>query len=293
MSSTRWILRIVIAIATATAIALAAMPSVAAAAPGPAGTVRVRIFADGEPYPIARVWVHLGGGGHEYAEMQAASRGVWEAHVPEGAYDIKVVSDVAGYEESWFRWVDVEAGAIAERRLDLGDTGLLRVRLAADGSPTGAGAVYMYLDGGQTWRQLRRVERGVFELKVPAGAHDIEVWPEASGAKKQRANAIKVTGGAIAEHSFDLGESGVIRVRLLDGGTPYDGATVWVYIGGDSWNWLQLSRVELGVFELRVPAGTHDLEAQGNELGAAKLVVLGVHVPAGDTVERVIDITAP
>jgi len=66
-----------------------------------------------------------------------------------------------------------------------------------------------------------------------------------------------------------------------------------VYIGGDSWNWVQLPRAEPGVFELRVPAGVHDLEVQGNELGAAKLLVRGVQVSSGDTVERIIDLGAP
>lgn len=292
MRSTRWTNSISIVIAAVAAIALA-VAHPAAAAPESTGVIQVRLFADGAPYPIARLWVHHGGGGHEFVEMQPVERGVWEAGVPGGAYDIKVLSDIAGYEEQWLRWVNIAAGTTVAKKLDMGDTGLLRVALTADGKPTDAGAVYMYLQGGLMWRQLRRIERGVFELKVPAGAHDIEVVPEAAGAAKQRVRGVEVAGGAVVEHSFDLGGSGVIRVRLIAGDKPFDGATVWVYIEGDSWNWLQLARVEPGVFELRVPAGVHDLEAQGNALGAAKLVVRGVQVTAGDTVERVIDMDGP
>jgi hypothetical protein len=228
-------------------------------------------------------------GGDDWNWMDEVSRGVWETKVPEGTHDIVIHPRVSGMNEKRVTGIEVPGGSTVERTITLGGTGLLRIKLVSDGKPfTEAGAA-VYFDGGDDWNWMDEVSRGVWEMKVPEGMHDIVIHPRVSGMNEKRVTGIEVPGGSTVERTITLGGTGLLRIKLVSDGKPFTEAEVAVHFeGGDDWNWMD--GVTRGVWEMKVPEGTHDIVIHPRVSGMNETRVTGIEVPGGSTVEKTITI---
>ncbi|MEA4884034.1 MAG: VWA domain-containing protein [Clostridia bacterium] len=210
-----------------------------------------------------------------------------ELIVPEGTYNVvgEISEPFAQRREA--PGVQVQAGETVQVEMDFDPEGLIRLRVMADGKPAGA-SVRVYFNGKEIgkYSQMRKVEKGVYELQVPVGVHDIEIEPELAGIGKQWLRGVEVTGGATVEKTLDLGGSGLLRIRVILDGKPA-GASVRVYFNGkESGKYSQMRKAEKGVCELQVPAGVHDIEIDPDAKGISNQWIRGVEVTGGATVER-------
>ena len=146
-----------------------------------------------------------------------------------------------------------------------------------------------YVNGGSDWDWMHHVSQGVWELKVPEGTHDVEVSPNISGMEPKRVRGIVVAGGATVEHTIDMCGAGLLRIKVLSDGKPYDDASVQVHFnGGTDWDYME--HVSPGTWELKVPEGTHDVQVSPYTGGMEHKRLRGINVPSGATIEQTIDI---
>ncbi|MBP7784586.1 MAG: VWA domain-containing protein [Firmicutes bacterium] len=255
---------------------------------GGTGLLRIKLVSDGKPFTEAGAAVYFDGG-DDWNWMDEVSRGVWETKVPEGTHDIVIHPRVSGMNEKRVTGIEVPGGSTVERTITLGGTGLLRIKLVSDGKPfTEAGAA-VYFDGGDDWNWMDEVSRGVWEMKVPEGMHDIVIHPRVSGMNEKRVTGIEVPGGSTVERTITLGGTGLLRIKLVSDGKPFTEAEVAVHFeGGDDWNWMD--GVTRGVWEMKVPEGTHDIVIHPRVSGMNETRVTGIEVPGGSTVEKTITI---
>ncbi len=254
----------------------------------PAGLLRIKLISDGKPFTEAGVAMYFGGG-DDWNWMDEASRGVWEMKVPEGTHDIVISPRVSGMKEKRVTGIEVAGGATIEKTITVGGTGLLRVKLVSDGRPFTEANVAVYFGGEDDWNWMDETARGVWELKVPEGVHDIVISPRVSGMKEKRVTGIEVAGGATIEKTITVGGTGLLRVKLVSDGRPFTEANVAVYFGGeDDWNWMD--EVARGVWEMKVPEGTHDIVIHPRIDGMSDKRIAGIEVAGGSTVEKTITI---
>ncbi len=252
------------------------------------GLLRVMLLSGGKPFNDASVRVYFNGGS-DWNWMQRVSQGVWELKLPEGTHDVEVHSNISGMEPKRVRGIVVAGGATVEHTIDMGGTGLLRITLISDGKLFNDASVAYYVNGGSDWDWMQRVSQGVWELKVPEGTHDVEVSPNISGMEPKRVRGIVVAGGATVEHTIDMGGAGLLRIKVLSDGKPYDDASVQVHFnGGTDWDYME--HVSPGTWELKVPEGTHDVQVSPYTGGMEHKRLRGINVPSGATIEQTIDI---
>ncbi|OPZ49178.1 MAG: hypothetical protein BWY92_01465 [Firmicutes bacterium ADurb.BinA052] len=260
---------------------------------GGSSLLRLRVVADGKPLE-ARAWVHFfGGEGGKWTQMDQVSRGVLELKVPAGVHDIEISPDLEGIQTQWLRGVEITGGATVEKTIDIGGSGLLRLRVIADGKPIQARAWVHFFGGeGGNYTGMDQVSRGVLELKVPAGVHDIEISPDLEGIQTQWLRGVEITGGATVEKTIDIGGSGLLRLRVIADGKPIQ-ARAWVhFFGGEGGNYTGMDQVSRGVLELKVPAGVHDIEISPDLEGIQTQWLRGVEITGGATVEKTVTIGA-
>ena len=256
----------------------------------PAGLLRVKLISDGKPFTEAGVGLHPNGG-DDWNWMDEVTRGVWEMKVPEGTHDIVIHPRVSGMNDKRVTGIEVPGGSTVEKTITLGGTGLLRIKLVSDGKPFTEVSVAVYFDGGDDWNWMDEVSRGVWEMKVPEGTHDIVIHPRISGMNDKRVTGIQVAGGSTVEKTITLGGTGLLRIKLVSDGKPFTEASVAVYFdGGDDWNWMD--EVSRGVWEMKVPEGTHDIVIEPGVDGMRSQRVQGIEVAGGSTVEKTVTIGA-
>jgi hypothetical protein len=224
--------------------------------------------------------------------MDQVSRGVLELKVPEGVHDIEIDPELEGVENQWLRGFEIKGGATVEKTIDIGGSGLLRLRVIADGKPIQARAWVHFGGQGGKWTGMDQVSRGVLELKIPEGVHDIEIDPELEGVENQWLRGFEIKGGATVEKTIDIGGSGLLRLRVIADGKPIQ-ARAWVhFFGGEGGNYTGMDQVSRGVLELKVPAGVHDIEISPDLEGIQTQWLRGVEITGGATVEKTVTIGA-
>jgi len=252
----------------------------------PAGLLRVKLISDGKPFTQAGVGLHPNGG-DDWNWMDEVTKGVWEVKVPEGTHDIVIYPKISGMSEKRVTGIEVPGGSTVEKTITLGGTGLLRIKLVSDGKPFTQAGVGVHFDGGDDWNWMDELAKGVWELRVPEGTHDILIYPRISGMNEKRVTGIEVPGGSTVERTITLGGTGLLRIKLVSDGKPFTQAGVAVYFdGGDDWNWMD--EPAKGVWEMKVPEGTHDIVIHSKVGGMNEKRVTGIEVPGGSTVERTI-----
>jgi len=251
----------------------------------PAGLLRIKVIADGKPI-LARAWVHFfGGEGGNYTAMDQVSRGVLELKVPAGTHDVEISPDLEGIQTQWLRGVEITGGATLEKTIDIGGSGLLRLRVIADGKPILARAWVHFFGGeGGNYTAMDQVSRGVLELKVPAGTHDVEISPDLEGIQTQWLRGVEITGGATVEKTITIGSLGLLRVRLTADGKPFNKARIEVYDDYDGYV-MDLTRVAGGTFEARLPGGMYRIVVEPDSDSYDVEFVDGIELEDGQTVE--------
>ncbi len=251
----------------------------------PAGLLRIRVIADGKPIQ-ARAWVHFfGGEGGNYTGMDQVSRGVLELKVPAGTHDVEISPELEGIQTQWLRGVEITGGATLEKTINIGGSGLLRLRVIADGKPIQARAWVHFFGGeGGNYTGMDQVSRGVLELKVPAGTHDVEISPELEGIQTQWLRGVEITGGATVEKTITIGALGVLRVSLIADGKPFNKARIEVYDDYDDYV-TDLTRVAGGTFEARLPGGMYRIVVEPDSDSYDVEFVDGIELEDGQTVE--------
>ncbi|HAI87227.1 MAG TPA: hypothetical protein DCL63_09610, partial [Firmicutes bacterium] len=166
-----------------------------------------------------------------------------------------------------------------------GGTGLLRIKLMSDGRPFTEAGVAVYFDGTDDWDWMDEAARGVWEMKVPEGTHDVGVEPRVDGMKPQRVTGIEVPGGNTVEKTITIGTLGLLRVRLIADGKPFNKARIEVYDDYDDYV-TDLTRVAGGTFEARLPGGTYRLVIEPDDLDSYDVEFIdGIELDDGQTVE--------
>ncbi len=258
---------------------------------GGSGTVRLRVTVDGKP-ASGNAWLYLNGrAANKYFGMKRVEAGLWELSAPEGVHDIEFDPDLAGLDNQLVRDIQVVGGGTVEKTLNLGGSGVVRIRVIENGKPTNASA-YLYFNGraANKYAGMRKIETGLWELAVPAGTHDVEIDPELAGLDNQLIRDIVVTSGAIVERTLDLGGSGVVRIRVIENGKPTN-ANAYLYFNGRAANkYAGMRKIEAGLWELAVPAGTHDVELDPELAGLDNRLVRDIVVTGGAIVERIVDL---
>ena len=202
-----------------------------------------------------RAWAYLDGASVGNAVAQSDRV---EIVVPEGKYNVvgEISEPFAQRREA--PGIQVRAGETVQVKMNFDPAGLLRIKLISDGKPFTEAGVAMYFGGGDDWNWMDEASRGVWEMKVPEGTHDIVIHPRVSGMNDKRVTGIQVPGGATIEKTITVGGTGLLRVKLVSDGRPFTEANVAVYFGGeDDWNWMD--EVARGVWEMKVPEGIHDI----------------------------------
>ena len=250
----------------------------------PAGLLRIKLISDGKPFTEAGVAMYFGGG-DDWNWMDEASRGVWEMKVPEGTHDIVISPRVSGMKEKRVTGIEVAGGATIEKTITVGGTGLLRVKLVSDGRPFTEANVAVYFGGEDDWNWMDEVARGVWEMKVPEGTHDIVIHPRIDGMSDKRIAGIEVAGGSTVEKTITIGSLGLLRVRLTAGGKSFSKARIEVYDEyGDYVT--DLTRVAGSTFEARLPGGMYRIVIEPDDPDSYDAeFVDGIELDEGQTVE--------
>jgi len=217
--------------------------------------------------------------------MDQVSRGVLELKVPAGTHDVEISPDLDGIQTQWLRGVEITGGATLEKTIDIGGSGLLRLRVTADGKPVVARAWVHFFGGeGGNYTAMDQVSRGVLELKVPAGTHDVEISPDLEGIQTQWLRGVEITGGATLEKTITIGALGLLRVRLDAGGKPLNKARIEVY--DDYGDYLMdLTRVAGGTFEARLPGGMYRIVVEPDSDSYDVEFIDDIELEDGQTVE--------
>jgi hypothetical protein len=249
----------------------------------PAGLLRIKLISDGKPFTEAGVAMYFGGG-DDWNWMDEASRGVWEMKVPEGTHDIVISPRVSGMKEKRVTGIEVAGGATIEKTITVGGTGLLRVKLVSDGRPFTEANVAVYFGGEDDWNWMDEVARGVWEMKVPEGTHDIVIHPRIDGMSDKRIAGIEVAGGSTVEKTITIGSLGLLRVRLTAGGKSFSKARIEVYDEyGDYVT--DLTRVAGSTFEARLPGGMYRIVVEPDSDSYDVEFIDGIELDDGQTVE--------
>jgi len=250
----------------------------------PAGLLRIKLISDGKPFTEAGVAMYFGGG-DDWNWMDEASRGVWEMKVPEGTHDIVISPRVSGMKEKRVTGIEVAGGATIEKTITVGGTGLLRVKLVSDGRPFTEANVAVYFGGEDDWNWMDEVARGVWEMKVPEGTHDIVIHPRIDGMSDKRIAGIEVAGGSTVEKTITIGSLGLLRVRLTAGGKSFSKARIEVYDEyGDYVT--DLTRVAGSTFEARLPGGMYRIVIEPDDPDSYDVEFIdGIELDEGQTVE--------
>ncbi len=249
----------------------------------PAGLLRVKLISDGKPFTEAGVAMYFDGG-DDWNWMDEASRGVWEMKVPEGTHDIVIHPRVSGMNEKRVTGIEVPGGSTVERTITLGGTGLLRIKLVSDGKPFTEAEVAVHFEGGDDWNWMDGVTRGVWEMKVPEGTHDIVIHPRVSGMNETRVTGIEVPGGSTVEKTITIGSLGLLRVRLIADGKPFNKARIEVYDDYDDYV-TDLTRVVGGTFEARLPGGMYRIVVEPDSDSYDVEFIDDIELEDGRTVE--------
>jgi hypothetical protein len=223
-------------------------------------------------------------GGDDWNWMDEPAKGVWEMKVPEGTHDIVIHSKVGGMNEKRVTGIEVPGGSTVERTITLGGTGLLRIKLVSDGKPFTQAGVAVYFDGGDDWDWMDELAKGVWEMKVPEGTHDIVIEPRLEGMRSQRVSGIQVPGGSTIEKTITVGALGLLRVRLTADGRSFNKAAVQVYDDYGDYL-LDLTRVAGGTFEARLPGGTYRIVVEPDSDSYDVEFIDGIELEDGQTVE--------
>ena len=253
--------------------------------------LRVNLISEGKPFDLADVAVYFNGS-DDWNWMDRVSRGVWEMKLPEGKHDVVVIPKVDGMAQKRIPSIEVVGGSTTEKVITMGGTGLLRVKLMSDGKPFDLADVSVYFDGSDDWNWMDRVSRGVWEMKLPEGKHDVVVIPKVDGMAQKRIPSIEIVGGSTTEQVITMGGTGLLRVKLMNKGRVFDDADVAVYFDGSDEEWSWMDRVGRGVWEMRLPEGKHDVVVIPEVDGVIKQRVRGVEVAGGSTVEKTVDLSA-
>ena len=188
--------------------------------------------------------------------------------------------------------VIVKSGATVVVGADFVAATVLRVKLVSDGKPFDVADVSVHFNGSdENWSWMDRISRGVWELKIPNGVHDIVVRPKVDGMKPKRVTGVEVAGGSTAEETIPMGGTGLLRVKLTSDGKPFDESDVTVHFEGSDENWSWMDRISRGVWELKVPEGVHDIVIRPRADGITGRRISGVEIPGSATVEKVLDLS--
>jgi Ca-activated chloride channel family protein len=215
-----------------------------------------------------------------------------ELTVPEGAYTVVgEISDPFAQRREAPK-VQVRAGETVQVKMDFDPAGLLRVKVMSDGKPLTEAKVMVYLDGKGGGMWMNQVDKGVWEMKIAEGTHDIMVLPNAEGSKSQRISSIEVLSGSTVEKTVTVAGKGLLRIKLVSDGKPFTEAVVFVQLHGKGASVL-IKQVGKGVWEMEVAEGTHIISIVPSAKGMKSQGIPGVEVASGAIVEVVFDVSSP
>ena len=232
-------------------------------------------------------------------EQVPGERGVFEAGVLEGSYDILAIPRIQGLAERWLREVLVRAGETVEREIVIGPS-KIRLKFILDGKPysdlDGYTRVMVYHAGTEEFIfDLEEVEKGVFEARCEEGLYDLYLIDIGAGFRDRWIRDVEVRSGEMYEQVIDLGGKGKIRFEMFVDGKPYADyySRVMVYEAGtygDEYIF-DLEQIEEGIFEREIKEGVYDLVVLnlGTMFGQGEIWFRDVEVLAGETFEKILD----
>ena len=138
-----------------------------------------------------------------------------------------------------------------------------------------------------------RVQSDRVELTVPEGTYSVVGEISDPFAQRQEAPGVQVRAGETVQIKMDFDPAGLLRVKVIADGKPLEAIYPYVYFGGEGGKTAHMNTVSVGVYELRVPAGAHDISVQPRLAGIGKQWIRGIEVAGGATVERILEVSSP
>ena len=268
------------------------------------GRLQVKAFVNDSPSDQVDVKLFQGGSLIKPFTKVSGVRGLFEANVLEGTYDVVAIPAVAGFAEKNVSNIQVREGQTVETEVRFAVT-KIRVNLLSDGKPHREGRVMLYwhdpdkrsIDSEEYVCDLESVSRGVYEQKVKEGIYDIYLVNLGEGYANRELRKVEVVAGQTLEKNIELGGSGVLRVNLQSDGKPHREGRVMLYTHdpdarrvGDQEYVCDLESVSRGVYEQKVKEGIYDIHLVNLGEGYANRELRKVEVVAGQTLEKNIEL---
>ncbi len=266
------------------------------------GRILLQVFMEGAPYDGANTpRVYEAGAESSLVQLHREgdrSEGLWARDMAVGSYDIAIDPGIRGMESLWLRNVTVVHGETTEVEAHFGASGTLQVQVLADGEPfSDVSAPRVFLPGATSQlAQLHRVgarDDALWSRELPAGLYDLRVSSNVRGMDDIVVTGITVRPGVTEEIVVEFERAGALQLLLLSDGEPFlDASTPRVFPVGESRQLAQLQRVgarENALWARDLPAGSYDVRIASNVRGMEEIVLEGITLPSGTTVEMVVE----
>ena len=169
------------------------------------GRIRVTAIVNDKPSDQVELKLYQNGKPSGNFEKVQGERGVFEAGVLEGTYDVLATPKREGLSEQWLNDVAVKAGETVSREIVISST-RIRVKLIMDGKPYSTNSTVV-----EVWERnscvltLKRIETGVFEGEIQDGIYNFKIGRIGSGIADIWLSDQEVNPGETLEKVVDLG----------------------------------------------------------------------------------------
>ncbi|MDI7246655.1 MAG: VWA domain-containing protein [Bacillota bacterium] len=180
---------------------------------GGMGRIIVKVTSGGKPYSSEDMGLSL----YEYdpenrdvgseewvCHLEEVEKGLFEAKVKEGVYDLLAYNLGEGFQDRSLRQLEIQGGGTLEKSINLGGIGKLRLRVTWDGKACTDEDVRLMVNFAGTDDyvcDLEMVREGVFEAKLAEGEYDVEIT---DGFSSQWVRGLVVTSGGTLEQDVEI-----------------------------------------------------------------------------------------
>ena len=213
--------------------------------------------------------------------------GMRQALVTPGVY---AVSAVYRDTESDMHEAYVRPGENTDLTIEVKLPGRIAIVPTIEGKPMRPDRLraWAYLDGASVGSTVVQSDR--VEIVVPEGKYNVVGEISEPFAQRKEEPGVEVRPGETVQVRMNFDPAGLLRLRVIADGKPIL-ARAWVhFFGGEGGNYTAMDQVSRGVLELKVPAGTHDVEISPDLEGIQTQWLRGVEITGGATLDKTIDI---
>jgi len=260
------------------------------------GKIVIKAKAGDKAIPSSMLTAKLYSGGDIVKEFTAHPQGL-EASVQPGFYNVLCTYLGEPVQTKTAEGVEVQALRTQELEFIFAVPGRLVVSVTDNGRPISDVKV-------QLWQENKLIkfldqmagQPGVFMVDLWEGNYDLVVTPSMGGFGEIHIGNLQIQNSKTLEKSVPLA-SGKLRIKLISEGKLYSLAQtkvgVYRHVSGHTTpvDYIDdLREMEKGVFEGNLKEGTYDIKITGLGQGFNDIVVTKLVLPAGQTLERTVDV---